>query len=375
MLDDVRRSLRIAVIGPSRFPVVEPFAGGMESFVHGLVAGLRARGHAVTLFAGASTPGADPDFPLDHGGWTASELARTDSSMPSETFLGDHHQHLRLMLALAGPLGDRFDVVHNHSLHHLPVAMSAGVRAPVVTTLHTPPTPWLESAIALGGEGVAAWTAVSRSTAAQWTRLHGRVAVVRNGVDAGAWPLGRGGDRLVWSGRLVPEKAPHLAIEAARAAGHRLVLAGPVGDLAYVRDVLAPRLGSDAVHVGHLSRPELARLVGASAAALVTPVWEEPFGLVAAEAAACGTPVVAFRRGGLREVVRPTTGVLVPADDVDALARAVPEAIALDRAEVRRTALADLSVRGVLAEYERVYREAVARHGRRVNPLRAVAPA
>jgi glycosyltransferase involved in cell wall biosynthesis len=373
--DDVRRALRIAVIGPSRFPVTEPFAGGMESFVHGLVAGLRARGHVVTLFAGSSTPGADPDFPLDHGGWTASDLARTDSSMPAETFLGDHHQHLRLMLALAGPWGERFDVVHNHSLHHLPVAMSAAVRAPVVTTLHTPPTPWLESALALGGEGVAAWTAVSRTTAQQWTRLRGRVQVVRNGVDAAVWPLGPGGDRLVWSGRLVPEKAPHLAVDAARAAGRSLVLAGPVGDPAYVREVLRPRLGADAVHLGHLSQPELAHVVGASAAALVTPVWEEPFGLVAAEAAACGTPVVAFRRGGLREVVRPSTGVLVTPDDVTALAAAVPEAVALDRAGVRRGVLADLSVRAVLTGYERVYAQALARHGRRANPLRAVAPA
>ncbi|GAB4071153.1 glycosyltransferase family 4 protein [Angustibacter speluncae] len=375
MTDVARRPLRIAVIGPSRHPLTEPFAGGMESFVHGLVTGLRTRGHAVTLFAGAGTPGADPDHPLDSGGWTASELARTDTSMPAQTFLADHHQHLALMLALAGPLGDQFDVVHNHSLHHLPVAMSAAVRAPVVTTLHTPPTPWLESALALGGEGVAAWTAVSRSTAAQWTRLRGRVRVVRNGVDAAAWPLGPGGDRLVWSGRLVPEKAPHLAVDAARAAGRDLVLAGPVGDAAYVREVLAPRLGRDAVHVGHLSRPELAALVGTSATALVTPVWEEPFGLVAAEAAACGTPVVAFRRGGLHEVVRPTTGLLVPPDDVAALAHAVPAALALDRAGVRDTAVADLSVRRMLVEYERVYREAVARHRRGANPLRAVAPA
>ena len=97
-----------------------------------------------------------------------------------------------------------------------------------------------DGALALGGEGVAAWTAVSRSTADQWTRLRGRVQVVRNGVDSVAWPLGPGGDRLVWSGRLVPEKAPHLAVDAARAAGRPLVLAGPVGDPVYVREVLAP---------------------------------------------------------------------------------------------------------------------------------------
>ncbi len=96
---------------------------------------------------------------------------------------------------------------------------------------------------------------------------------------------------------------------------------------------------------------------------------------MAAEAAACGTPVVAFRRGGLREVVRPSTGVLVAPDDVAALAAAVPRAVGMDRAAVRRSVLADLSVRGALTGYERVYGEALARHGRRANPLRAVAQA
>jgi glycosyltransferase involved in cell wall biosynthesis len=351
------RRLRIAVIGPSRHPVAEPFAGGLEAFVHALVVGLRDHGHEVTLFAGRGTPGAHPGFPLDSGDWNPSEAARDDRSMPAEQFLGDHHQHLRLMLALGRELSGDFDVVHNHSLHHLPVAMSASLPVPVVTTLHTPPTPWLESAVALGGSGVAAWTAVSDATAQQWTRLRGQVRVVRNGVDLSRWPAGPGGDRAVWSGRLVPEKAPHLALRAARRAGIGIDLAGPVGDPRYVRETVRPLLGDGAEYLGHLDQATLAQVVGARSVALVTPVWEEPFGLVAAEAMACGTPVVAFSRGGLPEVVTPITGVLVAPDDVDAMARALPQAAALDRTLVRRTAARELSFRAALRAYESLYRE------------------
>ena len=279
--------------------------------------------------------------------------------MPSATFMADHHQHLRLMLALSDQLDGDFDVVHNHSLHHLPVAMSGSVPTAVVTTLHTPPTPWMESAIDAGGDGVAAWTAVSRATARSWTVLDQRVEVVGNGVDVSHWPAGPGGPRLVWTGRLVPEKAPHLAVRAARLAGIPIDLVGPVGDPTYVRDVLGPELGPDAVHLGHLGQAALARVVGRAAAALVTPQWEEPFGLVAAEAMACGTPVVAFDRGGLAEFVEPPGGVLVAQGDVRAMAEAIPDAIGLDRALVRATAVAHLSDEAMLDRYESVYARAI----------------
>ena len=149
------------------------------------------------------------------------------------------------------------------------------------------------------------------------------------------------GDALAWAGRLVPEKAPHLAIDIARAAGLRLRLAGPVGDRDYVRDMVQPRLGPDVEYLGHLRSDELGTLFGASAATLVTPVWDEPYGLVAAESLACGTPVVAFERGGLPEFVTPEVGRLVEADDVGAAADAVHQVVALTAtpSRARRAAL------------------------------------
>jgi glycosyltransferase involved in cell wall biosynthesis len=243
--------------------------------------------------------------------------------MPVEGFMAAHHAYLRLLMSLAGPRGEQFDVVHNHALHHLPVAMSPLLVPPMLTSLHTPPTPWLESAIELtrGDSGRGEFAAVSRFVARQWRVLRpdDEAHVVPNGVDLRTWQAGQGGPALVWSGRLVPEKAPHLAIEAARLAGMPLVLAGPIADPAYFDAAVRPHLGRQVSYAGHLATPDLVSLIGSSAAALVTPLWDEPFGLVVAEALACGTPVVAMDVTSLPEVVD-GGGRLCPLGDESCLA-------------------------------------------------------
>ena len=231
--------------------------------------------------------------------------ARADVSMPPPRFMGAHHAYQRLMLELAGDAP--FDVVHSHSLHYLPVALAPLVGAPMLLTLHTPPTPWLESALRTPGAARAlAISAVSAATRRLWAPVVDVAEVVPNGVDLAAWPAGPGGAGAAWWGRMVPEKAPHLAIDAARAAGMPLRLAGPIVDREYFDGQVAPRLGDGRrVRRATCGHAELARLVGASRVALMTPVWEEPFGLAAAEAIATGTPVAAFARGGLLDVVGP----------------------------------------------------------------------
>ncbi|GAA0270363.1 hypothetical protein GCM10010302_04920 [Streptomyces polychromogenes] len=124
--------------------------------------------------------------------------------------------------------------------------------------------------------------------------------MVHNGIDLRRWPAGTGGGDLVWYGRIVPEKGPALAIAAAE-AGVALTLAGPVADHRYFRDHVAPRLGGRIRYAGHLRRRELAALVGSARATLVTPCWDEPYGLVVAESLACGTPVAVGARLRRRE--------------------------------------------------------------------------
>ena len=160
------RRLTIAVLGPSSSPVAEPYLGGLESFIGNLVTGLRARGHRVLLFAAAGSTGAQPEL-LAGGGWQPDELSSADPSMPAAAFLREHHAHLDVLDALRTTYAGQVDVVHNNSLHYLPLSLSTTLPVPTVTTLHTPPTPWLTSALSAGGSSHA-FTGVSRFTARQW---------------------------------------------------------------------------------------------------------------------------------------------------------------------------------------------------------------
>ncbi|MFJ5812070.1 glycosyltransferase [Streptomyces sp. NPDC093093] len=350
-------NLRVALIASARFPIREPFAGGLEAHTWWLAHVLRKRGHHVELFA---APGSDPALgarALPVRRPRLSDAARSDISMPSAMWMEEHHAYLGLMLDLARDGEHRFDVVHNNSLHHLPVAMASALRVPMVTTLHTPPTPWLESAITVQDNCPVTFTAVSRFTAGAWQATVPAARVVRNGIDTDFWKPGLGGGDLVWTGRLVPEKAPHLAIEAARTAGVPLRVAGPISNRAYFREQIAPLLGQGVRYIGHLERHGLVELLGSASAALVTPGWDEPYGLVVAEALACGTPVCGFDRGALSEILTPDCGLLAPPGDVEALAELIPRAMKLDRRDARRRAEQFCSLDRTADAYTDLYEE------------------
>ncbi|WP_240452497.1 glycosyltransferase [Corynebacterium xerosis] len=360
-----RTRLRIAVIAPSRYPIRQPYAGGLESLVAALTAGLRAAGHDVDLFAARGSAGHVEDVEFPGVDWSGHDGPVSDSGYPP----GEREKETAAFARLADHLAaGGYDVIHNNSLHPIPLTMPRPAGTALVTTLHTPPFPEMQAPIAAaclfkgtggGSADVGHFVSVSAHTASLWT-LPRPAEVVPNGVDVATWRPGPGGGPAVWFGRIFPDKAPHLAVAAARRAGVPLVLAGRIGDVDYARDVLAPEIGRSAPGsvrmVGELSHRALAGLVGCAAACLVTPEWDEPFGLVAAEAAACGTPVAAFARGGLAEVVSPAIGRTVAAGDVEGLARALHEAMDMDRAAVRAAAERDLSVTTMTRRYEAIYR-------------------
>lgn len=377
MIGRTDRPLRIAIIAPSRHPIAQPHAGGLEAAVWDRVSSLRRRGHRVTLIAAEGSDFSEhtpPELRLPPVAWTDPGVS-SDTEYP-RGYPDQARAALRHALNWLACHRDEHDLIENHTLFGEPIAAAATLGIPVITTLHTPPLPEMIAAAADASPDHR-FVAVSAHTAAEW-RAHGIDAVVQsNAIDTERWSLGAGGRDLVWFGRIVPEKAPHLAIEAARLAGRRIVLAGRVGDAEYFASQIEPRLGRAARYAGPLRQLALARLVGRSACALVTPMWEEPFGLVLAEALATGTPVAAFHTGGVPEVLAGSPGArLVPMGDVAALADAAAdlsaEATAARRRATRRHAVRRFSLEARVREMELGYLRVLAEAG---GPVTTAVPA
>jgi glycosyltransferase involved in cell wall biosynthesis len=358
-----RTPLRIVVIAPLRFPIRRPHAGGLESAVWNEAQQLRARGHEVTMIAAEGSDGTEPGSPFTMPALTWSAGAHpTDDTYPA-SYEEVCVPALGRALDIIAAHPERFDVISNHCLHSLPLRRAGELGVPMVSTLHTPVDADMVDAH-LSGERVSpgqgsAFLSVSEHTRAQWAAAGIESTVLSNAVDPDAWPLGPGGDSLVWFGRIVEEKAPHLAIDVAERLGLSLVLAGRIGDERYAEQHILPRLSETIRYVGHMSPDKLAELVGRSACSIGTPAWEEPFGLVAPEALMCGTPVASFAVGGVGEIANGSTG-MATADrgNVAGLASAVAtllEQSATDpgfRAATRASAVARFSLEARIAQLE-----------------------
>lgn len=322
-----------------------------------LSAELVARGHEVTLFAapGSRSP--------------ATVVEVLDKAHPDEIGLAIHEvDHVARAFALIDErsrAGRPFDVIHDHC-GFAALAMADRIDVPLVHTLHGPFTAATAAFYARHGHR-GALVAISRSQLAQAPRELKVPAVVPNPIDCSQWPLvGEKQDYLLWVGRMTEEKGPHRAIAAARLAGHRIVLAGPIqpGQESFFEREVAPHVDGEHVrYVGEIAGERKVALF-AHARALLMPIrWAEPFGMVMLEAMVCGTPVVAFPEGAARELVIPgVTGLLV--GDEREMAAACKRVAEIDPHRCRQSAVDRFDVRAVAAGYERVYLQALADRAR-----------
>ncbi|MPZ23753.1 MAG: glycosyltransferase [Dehalococcoidia bacterium] len=342
--------MHILQLAPLWENIPPPAYGGTEAVVHTLVEGLVARGHDVTLVAtGESTT-------------SARLLSTYPRPLRSEGQLTDKLPYELAHLSAALDEASRgYDVVHNH-MGSIAVPFSSLSSAPMLSTKHC----------LLDGDWEHAWqnyqgyycTVSKRAFEVLPSTVGGTYAGhVYNAIDVESFPFSADKeDYVLFLSRIAPEKAPHLAIEAAQRAGCRIVVAGKVDpnptDEQYFRDVLAPLLRLPGVEWLGEADASLKRSLYARARALLLPiVWEEPFGLVMAEAMACGTPVIAFRRGAAPEVIADgLSGYLV--DDVEGMVDALGKLDALSATACRRHALenfdAHVMVDNYIAVYERI---------------------
>ena len=321
--------MRIALLAHLRHPIAPPFAGGLEAYTWTLADGLTARGHDVVLFAsGDSDPrfGLDPVIPIHQERRFPGLEHRGDAALRAH--LDDGYAAACDRIAAGG-----FDVLHNNSLSRLPLEPRRLTATPTVTALHVPPYDALRWFVHAGAVPEHRITATSQAHLRAWwpDGAPPGTSVLHNGIDPAAWPyVARGDGSGVWCARIAAVKGAHHAIAAARRAGLPLTLFGPIEEPDYWAAQIAPTLGGAIRYGGHLAGTALATEIGRASVFLFTPCWDEPFGLAAVEAMACGLPVAAFAAGAASEIVG-EAGALAPAGDETALAGAIGHALAIPR--------------------------------------------
>ena len=361
--------MKIAIMAPLVTAIREPQRGGSQAFVSDLARGLTGRGHDVHVYAasGSQIPGVEVvDTGIDPeslaGTFYRAFGPSTDAPEPANTpNAAAAAAESAFRTAYARMQQTRYDVIHNHAFDAPAVRLATALQAPVVHTVHLPPDMAVSAALryAAGRPRSPAVAAVSEFQARAWRRVVRVDAVLPPYPPTSAIPWSReDGHGVLFAGRLSPEKGAAEAIEIARAAGVPIDLYGDVYDPLYYKEQIDPRRNWSGVTV-HAGVPRVLLWEAmAQASVLLFPArWDEPFGMAAAEAQACGTPVVAFRRGGLSEVVVDgMTGYLVPPDDLGAAADAVSKLAEISRSACRKHAEDKLDLDLSLDAHESLYR-------------------
>ena len=316
--------MKIAQIAPLIESVPPRLYGGTERIVSYLTEELVRLGHDVTLFASGDSI-------------TSSELAPCCTrALRLDPSVHDVVPHFMLMIDKVRERAEEFDVLHFHiDLFHFPLFRS--LAAQTLTTLH-------------GRQDLAdlkpfysrfsEMPLISISDDQRKPLPHANfVATIHHGIPSGQHRPSFGqGSYLAFLGRISPEKRPDRAIRIARAAGIPLKIAAKVDkvDEDYFRNQIAPLIAGGGVEfVGEINEREKTKFLGEAAALLFPVDWPEPFGLVMIESMACGTPVLAFRRGSVTEVIEDgVTGKLVDSEE-EAVA-ALPAVLSYDRRTVRQ---------------------------------------
>jgi glycosyltransferase involved in cell wall biosynthesis len=337
--------MRIGMIASPWIAVPPPAYGGTETVIHNLCVGLRHRGHEVHL------------------------VTVTESTCPvlcsavfeqSPTVIGDPISEI-VQARAAYALFQDVDVIHDHTTvgpQFLPETVAGKV--PVVTTVHGPFTLTTRLMYANRPDNLSV-IAISHAQRAMAPEID-VAAVVHHGIDTDLHQPGPGrGGYLVFVGRMSPDKGPDRAIEVAQRVGIPLVLAAKMreqDEIAYFEQRVKPKLGPDVTFIGEADTGTRLDLLQ-HAEAMVNPIcWPEPFGLVMAEALACGTPVIALGYGAAPEIVdHEVTGFVC--DDLDAMVAAVGRLDEIDRAECRAVAVDRFSVARMASDHEALYEHVV----------------
>ncbi len=334
--------MKIAVLSPACWRTPPRKYGPWEQVASNIAEGMVARGHEVTLFA------------------TADSVTKGELEAVCEQPYGEHPEldakvceclHISHFMEMA----EKFDILHNN-YDFLPLTYTRLINTPMVTTIHGFSSPKI---IPVYKKYNANNFYVSISNSDRSPELD-YVATVYNGINPADFSFEpEPDDYLLFFGRIHPEKGTLEAIEIAKKAGRKLIISGLIQDEGYFNQKIKPLVNDKSIiYVGNSGPVQRNKLLG-KAAALLHPVsFEEPFGLSVAEAMMCGTPVIAFNRGSMPELIRDgKTGFLV--NTVDEAVAALEKLETIQRNECRAWSLSRFSIEKMIDGYETVYSKIV----------------
>jgi glycosyltransferase involved in cell wall biosynthesis len=352
-----RKKLKIAQISPLWFPVPPKGYGGTELVVSKLTENLIKRGHKVTLFASGNSI------------TKAKLISVAEKDLRSLGIPYLHDSYNILNLAEAFSRAEEFDVLHTHIDVH-DSAFRARSKVPTVATLHNHFWPknkqkngkwyaYYGRLLLYNRFPKLPYVAISNSYRKQCPAKIKFIKTIYHGVDQKALKFNpRGGDYFAWLGRFSPNKGTHTAIKIAEKMNLRLLIAGKAvspADEKYFSQKVKPLLSKNIRFVGEIkSDKEKSDFLGSAIAFLYPLCWEEPFGITMIEAMACGTPVIAFNRGSVPEIVKNKKNGFVVNSEREMRA-AVKQISNIDRKECRKSFERNFTIEKMTEEYEKVY--------------------
>lgn len=332
--------MRVAILSPIAWRTPPRKYGPWEQVASNIAEGLIAKGIDVTLFAtGDSLTKGNLNSVVDH---PYGEDHAFDPKVWESLHISNVMEHAH-----------EFDIIHNH-FDFLPLTYSQLIDTPLVTTIHGFSSPQI---IPVYKKYNHSSSYVSISNADRHPDLH-YLRTIYHGINPGDFSFNEGkGNYLLYFGRIHPEKGAHTAIEIAKRAKYPLKMAGLIQDQNYFDSLIKPYINNDQVEYVGNADPVLRNELLGNARGLLHPIsFNEPFGLSIVEAMMCGTPVIAFKRGSMAElIVDGITGYLV--NDSSEAIEAIAQLNRIKRLACRDHALSKFSIDRMVDEYIQVYTE------------------
>lgn len=345
MVNKKSEKMKIAEIAPLWVPIPPYTYGGIELIVHLLSEELTKRKHSISLFSTGDS-------------WTSGKLISVWEKSLWRAKLSSPHAVYSLMFKKILEMSDKFDIIHNHTGFYLS-PFSPYIKKPIVSTIHRPIS--TETLKLFKGYPEVNYVAVSRDQMKSAPKMK-FAEVIHNGIDTKKYKFNdEPKDYLLWLSKIVPDKGILDAIEVAKISKERLIIAGNINpdDSRFFRYEVLPRIDGDQIkYVGQADFAKKVSLMRNAKALLFPTHYRETFGLVAVEAQACGTPVIAYPSGAVPELIQNgKTGFLV--NSILEMALAIRRLDKIKRKDCRNFVVKNFDVKKMVDSYEKLFKSLI----------------